>query len=136
MERFHAYKVVEHEVPNDAPNAPEELQITRLWQVTESDTQRRVVLLERPVIGEYTGQHTRKRVSIQYYYKLIEIWSAAKWCNPRFDAQRECYPLHEGSEIKDAEKVCLFPHLAIGDTYEFTWSYRTTEDGTRSNLHA
>ena len=132
----HVYKVVEHEVPNDAPKRlPEELQITRF--VTEDGTDiapiESGIVGERPVIGEYqyTGRSTHEEGIHTHYYKLIETEvpnEAPSVEVPALDVTR--YVNEEGTEIKDAEKGLVPAPSMIGDTYEFTGRTETTEDGT------
>lgn len=132
----HVYKVVEHEVPNDAPKRlPEELQITRF--VTEDGKDiapiESGIVGERPVIGEYqyTGRSTHEEGIHTHYYKLMEheVPNEAPQVDvPVLNVTR--YVNEEGSEIKDAEKGLVPAPSMIGDTYEFTGRTETTEDGT------
>ena len=132
----HVYKVVEHEVPNDAPKRlPEELQITRF--VTEDGKDiapiESGIVGERPVIGDYqyTGRSTHEEGIHTHYYKLIEhdVPNDAPQVDvPALNVTR--YVNEEGSEIKDAEKGLVPAPSMIGDTYEFTGRTETTEDGT------
>ena len=132
----HVYKVVEHEVPNDAPKRlPEELQITRF--VTEDGTDiapiESGIVGERPVIGEYqyTGRSTHEEGIHTHYYKLIEHEvpnDAPQVDVPALNVTR--YVNEGGSEIKDAEKGLVPAPSMIGDTYEFTGRTDSTEDGT------
>ena len=132
----HVYKVVEHEVPNDAPKRlPEELQITRF--VTEDGKDiapiESGIVGERPVIGEYqyTGRSTHEDGIHTHYYKLIEhdVPNDAPQVDvPALNVTR--YINEGGSEIKDAEKGLVPAPSMIGDTYEFTGHTETTEDGT------
>ena len=132
----HVYKVVEHEVPNDAPKRlPEELQITRF--VTEDGKDiapiESGIVGERPVIGDYqyTGRSTHEDGIHTHYYKLIEhdVPNDAPQVDvPALNVTR--YVNEEGSEIKDAEKGLVPAPSMIGDTYEFTGRTETTEDGT------
>ena len=132
----HVYKVVEHEVPNDAPKRlPEELQITRF--VTEDGNDiapiESGIVGERPVIGEYqyTGRSTHEEGIHTHYYKLIEhdVPNDAPQVDvPALNVTR--YVNEEGSEIKDAEKGLVPAPSMIGDTYEFTGRTETTDDGT------
>ena len=132
----HVYKVVEHEVPNDAPKRlPEELQITRF--VTEDGKDiapiESGIVGERPVIGDYqyTGRSTHEDGIHTHYYKLIETEvpnEAPSVEIPALDVTR--YVNEEGSEIKDAEKGLVPAPSMISDTYEFTGRTETTEDGT------
>ena len=132
----HVYKVVEHEVPNDAPKRlPEELQITRF--VTEDGKDiapiESGIVGERPVIGDYqyTGRSTHEDGIHTHYYKLIEhdVPNEAPQVDvPALNVTR--YVNEGGSEIKDAEKGLVPAPSMIGDTYEFTGRTETTEDGT------
>ena len=132
----HVYKVVEHEVPNDAPKRlPEELQITRF--VTEDGTDiapiESGIVGERPVIGEYqyTGRSTHEEGIHTHYYKLIEhdVPNDAPQVDvPALNVTR--YVNEDGSEIKDAEKGLVPAPAMIGDTYEFTGRTDTLDDGT------
>ena len=132
----HVYKVVEHEVPNDAPKRlPEELQITRF--VTEDGKDiapiESGIVGERPVIGEYqyTGRSTHEEGIHTHYYKLIEHEvpnDAPQVDVPALNVTR--YVNEGGSEIKDAEKGLVPAPSMIGDTYEFTGRTDATEDGT------
>ena len=132
----HVYKVVEHEVPNDAPKRlPEELQITRF--VTEDGKDiapiESGIVGERPVIGEYqyTGRSTHEEGIHTHYYKLIEhdVPNDAPQVDvPALNVTR--YVNEGGSEIKDAEKGLVPAPSMIGDTYEFTGRTETTDDGT------
>ena len=132
----HVYKVVEHDVPNDAPKRlPEELQITRF--VTEDGKDiapiESGIAGERPVIGDYqyTGRSTHEDGIHTHYYKLIETEvpnDAPQVDVPALNVTR--YVNEEGSEIKDAEKGLVPAPFMIGDTYEFTGRTETTDDGT------
>ena len=132
----HVYKVVEHEVPNDAPKRlPEELQITRF--VTEDGKDiapiESGIVGERPVIGDYqyTGRSTHEDGIHTHYYKLIEhdVPNDAPQVDvPALNVTR--YVNEGGSEIKDAEKGLVPAPSMIGDTYEFTGRTETTDDGT------
>ena len=132
----HVYKVVEHEVPNDAPKRlPEELQITRF--VTEDGKDiapiESGIVGERPVIGDYqyTGRSTHEDGIHTHYYKLIEHEvpnDAPQVDVPALNVTR--YVNEEGTEIKDAETGLVPAPSMIGDTYEFTGRTETTEDGT------
>ena len=132
----HVYKVVEHEVPNDAPKRlPEELQITRF--VTEDGKDiapiESGIVGERPVIGDYqyTGRSTHEDGIHTHYYKLIETEvpnDAPQVDVPALNVTR--YVNEGGSEIKDAEKGLVPAPSMIGDTYEFTGRTETTDDGT------
>ena len=132
----HVYKVVEHEVPNDAPKRlPEELQITRF--VTEDGKDiapiESGIVGERPVIGDYqyTGRSTHEEGIHTHYYKLIEhdVPNDAPQVDvPALNVTR--YVNEGGSEIKDAEKGLVPAPSMIGDTYEFTGRTETTDDGT------
>ena len=132
----HIYKVVEHEVPNEAPKRlPEELQITRF--VTEDGKDiapiESGIVGERPVIGEYqyTGRSTHEDGIHTHYYNLIEreVPNEAPQVDvPVLNVTR--YVNEEGSEIKDAEKGLVPAPSMIGDTYEFTGRTGTTDDGT------
>ena len=132
----HVYKVVEHEVPNDAPKRlPEELQITRF--VTEDGKDiapiESGIVGERPVIGDYqyTGRSTHEDGIHTHYYKLIEhdVPNDAPQVDvPALNVTR--YVNEEGTEIKDAETGHVPAPSMIGDTYEFTGRTETTEDGT------
>ena len=132
----HVYKVVEHEVPNDAPKRlPEELQITRF--VTEDGKDiapiESGIVGERPVIGEYqyTGRSTHEEGIHTHYYKLMEhdVPNEAPQVDvPVLNVTR--YVNEEGSEIKDAEKGLVPAPSMIGDTYQFTGRTENTDDGT------
>ena len=132
----HVYKVVEHEVPNDAPKRlPEELQITRF--VTEDGKDiapiESGIVGERPVIGDYqyTGRSTHEDGIHTHYYKLIE--TEVPNDAPQVDVLAlnvTRYVNEGGSEIKDAEKGLVPAPSMIGDTYEFTGRTETTDDGT------
>ena len=132
----HVYKVVEHEVPNDAPKRlPEELQITRF--VTEDGKDiapiESGIVGERPVIGDYqyTGRSTHEDGIHTHYYNLIEHEvpnDAPSVEIPALNVTR--YVNEEGTEIKDAETGLVSAPSMIGNTYEFTGRTETTDDGT------
>ena len=130
----HIYKVVEHEVPSDAPKRePEEIQIT--LHVDEETGEELVEYdpgLASPKEIEhytYTGKTTQEEgIRIHYYKEVItEIPSDAPSVEiPELKATR--YQTEDGTDVKDSETGFVDAPNMIGN-YQFTGVTNTNEGG-------
>ena len=130
----HIYKVVEHEVPSDAPKRePEEIQIT--LHVDEETGEELVEYdpgLASPKEIEhytYTGKTTQEEgIRIHYYKEVItEIPSDAPSVEiPELKATQ--YQTEDGTDVKDPETGFVDAPNMIGN-YQFTGVTNTNESG-------
>lgn len=130
----HIYKLVEHEVPSDAPKRePEEIQIT--LHVDEETGEELVEYdpgLASPKEIEhytYTGKTTQEEgIRIHYYKEVItEIPSDAPSVEiPELKATR--YQTEDGTDVKDSETGFVDAPNMIGN-YQFTGVTNTNESG-------
>ena len=121
----HIYKLVEHEVPGDAPKRePEEIQIT--LHVDEETGEELVEYdpgLASPKEIEhytYTGKTTQEEGIRTHFYKKVitEVPSDAPSVEiPELKATR--YQTEDGTDVKDSETGFVDAPKTIGD-YEFT----------------
>ena len=130
----HIYKLVEHEVPGDAPKRePEEIQIT--LHVDEETGEELVEYdpgLASPKEIEhytYTGKTTQEEgIRIHYYKKVItEIPNDAPSVEiPELKATQ--YQTEDGTDVKDSETGFVDAPNMIGN-YQFTGVTNTNESG-------
>lgn len=130
----HIYKLVEHEVPSDAPKRePEEIQIT--LHVDEETGEELVEYdpgLASPKEIEhytYTGKTTQEEgIRIHYYKKVItEIPSDAPSVEiPELKATQ--YQTEDGTDVKDSETGFVDAPNMIGN-YQFTGVTNTNDGG-------
>lgn len=130
----HIYKVVEHEVPSDAPKRePEEIQITLH---VDEETGKELVEYDPGLASPkeiehytYTGKTTQEEgIRIHYYKKVItEIPSDAPSVEiPELKATR--YQTEDGTDVKDSETGFVDAPNMIGN-YQFTGVTNTNEGG-------
>ena len=121
----HIYKVVEHEVPGDAPKRePEEIQITLH---VDEETGKELVNYESGLTGPkeiehytYTGKTTQEEgIRTHYYNKVItEIPGDAPSVEiPELKVTR--YQTEDGTDIQDSSEGFVDAPKTIGD-YQFT----------------
>lgn len=131
----HIYKLVEHEVPSDAPKRePEEIQITLH---VDEETGKELVEYTPGLASHrddiehytYTGKTTQEEgIRIHYYKKVItEIPSDAPSVEiPELKATR--YQTEDGTDVKDSETGFVDAPNMIGN-YQFTGVTNTNESG-------
>ena len=131
----HIYKLVEHEVPSDAPkHEPEEIQITLH---VDEETGKELVEYTPGLASHrddiehytYTGKTTQEEgIRIHYYKKVItEIPSDAPSVeNPELKATQ--YQTEDGTDVKDPETGFVDAPNMIGN-YQFTGVTNTNESG-------
>ena len=130
----HIYKLVEHEVPSDAPKRePEEIQITLH---VDEETGKELVEYDPGLASPkkiehytYTGKTTQEEgIRIHYYKKVItEIPSDAPSVEiPELKATR--YQTEDGTDVKDSETGFVDAPNMIGN-YQFTGVTNTNEGG-------
>lgn len=130
----HIYKLVEHEVPGDAPKRePEEIQIT--LHVDEETGEELVEYdpgLASPKEIEhytYTGKTTQEEGIRTHFYKKVttEVPSDAPSVEiPELKATR--YQTEDGTDVKDSETGFVDAPNMIGN-YQFTGVTNTNESG-------
>lgn len=130
----HIYKVVEHEVPSDAPKRePEEIQIT--LHVDEETGEELVEYdpgLASPKEIEhytYTGKTTQEEGIRTHFYKKVitEVPSDAPSVEiPELKATR--YQTEDGTDVKDSETGFVDAPNMIGN-YQFTGVTNTNDGG-------
>ena len=130
----HIYKLVEHEVPSDAPKRePEEIQITLH---VDEETGKELVEYDPGLASPkkiehytYTGKTTQEEgIRIHYYKKVItEIPSDAPSVEiPELKATR--YQTEDGTDVKDSETGFVDAPNMIGN-YQFTGVTNTNDGG-------
>ena len=128
----HIYKLVEHEVPGDAPKRePEEIQITLH---VDEETGEELVEYDRGLASPkeiehytYTGKTTQEEGIRTHFYKKVitEIPGDAPQVDvPQLKATR--YMLEDGTEIKDADEGFVDAPNTIGN-YQFTGTTNMNE---------
>ena len=130
----HIYKLIEHEVPGDAPKRePEEIQITRY---VDEETGKELVNYESGLTSPkqiehytYTGKTTQEEGIRTHYYKKVitEIPGDAPSVEiPELKVTR--YQTEDGTDIKDSETGFVDAPNTIGN-YQFTGVTNTNEGG-------
>ena len=130
----HIYKLIEHEVPGDAPKRePEEIQITRH---VDEETGKELVNYESGLTSPkqiehytYTGKTTQEEGIRTHYYKKVitEIPGDAPSVEiPELKVTR--YQTEDGTDIKDSETGFVDAPNTIGN-YQFTGVTNTNEGG-------
>lgn len=128
----HIYKVVEHEVPGDAPKRePEEIQITLH---VDEETGKELVEYDPGLTSPkeiehytYTGKTTQEEGIRTHYYKKVitEIPGDAPSVEiPELKVTR--YQTEDGTDIKDSETGFVDAPKTIGD-YQFTGTTNMNE---------
>ena len=130
----HIYKVVEHEVPGDAPKRePEEIQITLH---VDEETGKELVEYDPGLTSPkeiehytYTGKTTQEEGIRTHYYKKVitEVPGDAPIVEiPELKVTR--YQTGDGTDIKDSEEGFVDAPNTIGN-YQFTGVTNTNEGG-------
>ena len=130
----HIYKVVEHDVPSDAPKRePEEIQITLH---VDEETGKELVEYDPGLTSPkeiehytYTGKTTQEEGIRTHYYKKVitEVPGDAPIVDvPELKVTR--YQTEDGTDIKDSETGFVDAPKTI-DNYQFTGVTNTNEGG-------
>ena len=130
----HIYKLIEHEVPGDAPKRePEEIQITlHVDEETGEELVEYDLGLASPKEIEhytYTGKTTQEEGIRTHFYKKVitEVPSDAPSVEiPELKATR--YQTEDGTDVKDSETGFVDAPNMIGN-YQFTGVTNTNESG-------
>ena len=130
----HIYKLVEHEVPGDAPKRePEEIQITLH---VDEETGKELVEYDPGLASPkgiehytYTGKTTQEEGIRTHFYKKVitEVpGDAPSVENPELKATR--YQTEDGTDVKDSETGFVDAPNMIGN-YQFTGVTNTNDGG-------